>query len=250
MMMAKKRGKKKGAGKKTVGTKVPNVGGAGGGGGGGGDVAVAEAAAAAAATGAASPAVAAAAAVEENAKAAAAGGVSIKNRAGNEQSVAIPPAAKATTLDAAAAASVNGGAASPRKPATAAAAAGGGATKGFGAPAPPQPRPVQKGLNKGPKPMKAPQQGGRGAQSAPPPKQTGFDALASGVPVAGQTDHQKVLYEVLYYLVTSYIVSYDSSRYYRIYGMYTNIDCVSLSYSTFVQQGFTYEYSYSSSRGA
>ncbi|CAM9636609.1 unnamed protein product [Ectocarpus sp. 6 AP-2014] len=48
--------------------------------------------------------------------------------------------------------------------------------------------------------MKA-QQGGGAAQgkaqsSSPPPKQTGFDALATGVPVGGQTDHQKTLTDV------------------------------------------------------
>ncbi|CAM9875285.1 unnamed protein product [Pylaiella littoralis] len=190
MMMAKKKGKKKGGGKKAVVKDVSSAGGAGGGGGGG--VAVAEAATT---TGAVSPAAAAAAAVEENAKAAAAG-VSIKNRVGSEQPVAVPPSAKPSPLDAAAAAtaaSVNGGGAgSPPKPSTGA----GDATKGFGAPTPPQPRPVQKGLNKGPKPMKVPQQGGGAARSAPPPKQPGFDALASGLPVAGQTDHQKMLTDV------------------------------------------------------
>ncbi|CAM9686122.1 unnamed protein product [Ectocarpus sp. 12 AP-2014] len=184
MMMAKKKAgrKKKGVKKAAVGKATAGQGG----------VAVAEPAAAAASAAAA----AAAAAVEENAKMSAAG-TTIKNRAGGEQPVAMPPpttaARKATPLDAAAA-SVDAGGPSP-KASGGAQAAGGGATKGFGAPAAPQPRPVQKGLNKGPVPMKA-QQGGGAAQSkaqssSPPPKQTGFDALATGVPVGGQTDHQK-----------------------------------------------------------
>eukprot|EP00903_Cladosiphon_okamuranus_P005770 g5719.t2 len=203
-MMAKKKGggKKKGAPKKAGGKKGFGDGpssaavgaGAAAAGGGGVGLAVAEADPATSAT-------AAAAAVEENAKMASAGVGKIKNRAGSEQPVVIPPpvakAVKPSALEAAAASAaadgpVNGGAKASSAGAGAGGASGdaGGATKGFGAPVP-QPRPVQKGLNKGPKPMKNQQAQAR-SSSPPPPKQPGFDALAPGVPVTSDKN-QRIL---------------------------------------------------------
>lgn len=140
------------------------------------------------------------------------GGVAITNRADGEEPVSLPTGQQTATSTAGAPppvpimeAAVNGAPKEPVPAAAAATAAGGGGgagggAKGFGAAAPPQPRPLQKGLNR--KQGTEPQgQGGQG--QARPPKASppgvkgnaGFDALATGVPVAGNTDHERVSVE-------------------------------------------------------
>ncbi|CAM9194373.1 unnamed protein product [Laminaria digitata] len=139
---------------------------------------------------------------------AAAAAAPITNRADGEEPVvstttAAAPAAPKPIMEAA----VNG---APKKPVPAATAAargegagGAAGAQGFGA-APPQPRPMQKGLNRkqGTEPQGQSQGQGQGqGQAARPAKASppgvkggaGFDALATGVPVAGNTDHERVI---------------------------------------------------------